>query len=71
MPGSAPPDRSAPPRLTSYDEERASYRPEVGDIYNPVIDIVERWAQESPDDIALVSLDGEGEVGRASCRERV
>jgi acetyl-CoA synthetase len=62
VPVSVPPDRSAPPRLTSYEDERASYRPEVPDVYNPVIDIVERWAQESPDDIALVSLDGEGEV---------
>jgi acetyl-CoA synthetase len=62
VPVSVPPDRSAPPRLTSYEDERASYRPEVPDVYNPVIDIVERWAQESPDDIALISLDGEGEV---------
>ncbi len=58
----ARPDRSAPPRLTSYEEERATYRPEVPDTYNPVVDIVERWAQESPDDVALVSLDGEGAV---------
>jgi acyl-coenzyme A synthetase/AMP-(fatty) acid ligase len=62
MPVTAPPDRSAPPRLTSYEEERGSYRPKVPETYNPVIDIVERWALESPDDVALVSLDGEGEV---------
>ena len=31
-------------------------------VVNPVIDIVERWADESPDDVALVSLDGEGGV---------
>lgn len=61
MPASLP-DRSAPPRLTSYEEERASYRVEVPDTYNPVIDIVERWAQEGPDDLALVSLDGQGDV---------
>ena len=54
------PDRSAPPRLTSYEDERASYRPELPDAYNPVIDIVERWAEEAPNDIALVSLDGRG-----------
>jgi acyl-coenzyme A synthetase/AMP-(fatty) acid ligase len=62
MPISAPPDRSAPPRLTSYEEERATYRPVIPDTYNPVIDIVERWAEESPDDVALVSLDGDGDV---------
>jgi acyl-coenzyme A synthetase/AMP-(fatty) acid ligase len=56
------PDRSALPNLADYAEERARYRPEVPAIYNPTIDIVERWAQERPDDIALVSLDGAGGV---------
>jgi acyl-coenzyme A synthetase/AMP-(fatty) acid ligase len=56
------PDRSAPPNLADYAEERARYQPEVPAIYNPTIDIVERWAQERPDDIALVSLDGAGGV---------
>jgi acetyl-CoA synthetase len=51
-----------PPRLTSYQEERTGYRPELPDAYNPVVDIVERWAQEAPDDMALISLDGAGEV---------
>jgi acetyl-CoA synthetase len=60
LPAPTLPDRSAPPRLTSYEHERATYRPEVPDAYNPVIDIVERWADEAPDDIALVSLDGRG-----------
>src|SRR5450755_3300022 len=61
---SAPPrpDRSAAPRLTSYEDERATYRIEMPETYNPVIDIVERWAHESPDDVALVSLDGGGAV---------
>ena len=63
MPAAATlPDRSAPPRMASYEEERASYRPEIPETYNPVIDIVERWAAESPDDLALVSLDGSGGV---------
>jgi acetyl-CoA synthetase len=56
------PHRSTPPRLSSYEEARANYRPEVPQIYNPVIDIVERWADEAPDDVALVSLDGGGDV---------
>jgi acetyl-CoA synthetase len=56
------PDRSAPPRLSSYEHERANFRLELPDVYNPVIDIVERWAEESPDDLALVSLDAAGDV---------
>jgi acetyl-CoA synthetase len=54
------PDRSAPPRLTDYEAERARYRAGVPDRFNPVVDIVERWAAEAPDDLALVSLDAEG-----------
>ena len=56
------PDRSAPPRLTSYEQERATFRIEVPDPFNPVIDIVERWAEESPNDLALVSLGPAGET---------
>ncbi len=62
MPPLTLPDRSARPRLTSYADERAKYRPEVPDVYNPVIDIVERWAEEAPDDVALLSLDDQGGV---------
>lgn len=57
-----PPDRAAPPRLTDYDRERQTYRVEVPERFNAVLDIVERWAQEAPDDMALVSLDGQGGV---------
>ena len=56
------PDRSAEPNLTSYEEARASYRPQVPDRFNPVVDIVERWASEAPDDLALLSLGPAGEV---------
>jgi acetyl-CoA synthetase len=56
------PDRTAPPRMQSYEEERQRFRPQVPDVYNPTIDIVERWGAEAPDDLALVSLDGSGEV---------
>jgi acetyl-CoA synthetase len=55
------PDRSSPPRLTSYEQERATFRIEVPDRFNPVIDIIERWADESPGDLALVSLGPAGE----------
>jgi acetyl-CoA synthetase len=55
-----PPDRTAAPRLESYEEERASFRIEVPDVFNPVIDIVEAWAAERPNDPALVTIDGDG-----------
>jgi acyl-coenzyme A synthetase/AMP-(fatty) acid ligase len=62
MPDHPRPDRTAPPRMTSYEEERASFRIDVPERFNPVIDIVERWAREAPDDLALVSLGPEGET---------
>jgi acyl-coenzyme A synthetase/AMP-(fatty) acid ligase len=51
-----------PPRLTDYEQERATFRIDVPERFNAVIDIVERWAQEAPEDMALVSLDGQGGV---------
>jgi acyl-coenzyme A synthetase/AMP-(fatty) acid ligase len=56
------PDRSAAPRLSDYERDRATYRIEVPETFNPVIDIVERWANEDPDDLALLTLDGTGNV---------
>lgn len=48
--------------MASYEEARASYRIDVPDDFNPVTHIVEMWAAEGPDDVALVSLDGAGEL---------
>lgn len=59
---STPPDRTAPPRLEDYEAERAAYRVEVPERFNAVVDIIELWAAEAPDDLALVSLDGAGNV---------
>lgn len=56
------PTRSDPPRLNDYEAERASYRVSVPERFNPVLDIIERWAAEAPQDMALVSLDGQGSV---------
>jgi acetyl-CoA synthetase len=56
------PGRSAEPRMRDYDAEKASFRLAVPAVFNPVLDIVERWAAEAPDDLALVSLDGGGGV---------
>jgi acyl-coenzyme A synthetase/AMP-(fatty) acid ligase len=48
--------------LADYEAEHASYRIEVPERFNPVIDIIERWATEAPQDTALVSLDAHGGV---------
>ena len=56
------PARDAAPRMLSYEDDRASYAPEVSERFNPVLAIVERWAREAPDDPALLSLDGSGGV---------
>ncbi|MCW2993870.1 MAG: AMP-binding protein [Conexibacter sp.] len=54
------PDRSTPPNLTSYEEARAAYHLALPERFNPVIDIIDAWAAESPDDLALVSLGPDG-----------
>jgi acetyl-CoA synthetase len=46
--------------MASYDAERESFALEVPQTFNPVIDVLEDWAQEAPDELALVSLDGQG-----------
>jgi acyl-coenzyme A synthetase/AMP-(fatty) acid ligase len=56
------PDRSAPPRMADYEEECATFTVDVPERFNPVIDIIERWAAEAPDDVALVSLGPKGET---------
>jgi len=56
------PARDCPPRLVDYDAERASYHIEVPDRFNAVLDIVEKWASEDPDALAVLSLDEAGEV---------
>ncbi len=56
------PGRDCVPRLTDLDAERASYRVEVPERFNAVLDIVETWAAETPDDLAILSVDGVGDV---------
>ena len=34
--------------MSSFEEERERYRPRVPETYNPVIEIVERWASVQP-----------------------
>lgn len=56
------PGRSAEPRMRDYVAESEGFRLAVPAVFNPVLEIVERWAEEAPDDLALVSLDGTGGV---------
>ena len=48
--------------MASYEEESASFRIDVPERFNPVVDILERWASEEPGVEALLSIDGEGEL---------
>jgi acetyl-CoA synthetase len=56
------PGRDVQPRLVSYEEERSRYRPVVPERFNPVLAIVEAWAAEDPNALALVSIDGDAEL---------
>ena len=51
------PARDCTPRLADLDAERASYRVEVPERFNAVLAIVEKWASEDPDALAVLSLD--------------
>jgi acyl-coenzyme A synthetase/AMP-(fatty) acid ligase len=64
------PGRDAPPNMTDYDAERASFRLEVPERFNFVADVLERRAGREPDDLALLSLDANGAVtARQTFRE--
>ena len=56
------PPRDCPPRLADYATEYRSFRLLAPERYNAVEAIVDTWAQEAPDDPAVLSLDGGGEV---------
>jgi acetyl-CoA synthetase len=56
------PDRATPPNLIDYEQARASYHLDLPERFNPVIDIIEAWAADAPDDLALVSLGPDGAV---------
>jgi acyl-coenzyme A synthetase/AMP-(fatty) acid ligase len=62
MSAAVTPGRDAPPRLADYDEARATFSLDVPERFNPVIAIVDAWAAEDPDALAVVSLGPAGEV---------
>jgi len=48
--------------MTSYEQERSTFHVDVPERFNPVIDIIETWRAQAPDDLALVSLGPNGET---------
>ncbi|WP_039936547.1 hypothetical protein [Streptomyces himastatinicus] len=48
--------------MTDYDAERARFHWEVPERFNAVLDILERRAEQSPDELALVTLRRDGGV---------
>ena len=58
----ARPARDCAPRLANIDAERAGYRVQVPERFNAALDIVETWASEDADALAVLSVDGTGEV---------
>jgi acyl-coenzyme A synthetase/AMP-(fatty) acid ligase len=48
--------------MASYERERETFSVSVPPQFNPVVDILEQWAAERPDQSALVSIDGSGHL---------
>jgi acetyl-CoA synthetase len=46
--------------LVDIDAERAAYRVAVPERFNAVVDIVDSWASEDPDALAVLSVDATG-----------
>jgi len=56
------PARDCTPRLRDIDAERAGYEVTVPERFNAVIDILDAWAAEEPDALAVLSVNGEGNI---------
>jgi acyl-coenzyme A synthetase/AMP-(fatty) acid ligase len=56
------PTRDAAPNFRDYARARQDFALAVPPRFNPVVDIIERWAAEDPSARALLSIDGTGEV---------
>ncbi|MGO9056063.1 MAG: acyl-CoA synthetase [Candidatus Binataceae bacterium] len=48
--------------MKSYEKERANYKVEVPERFNPVADILEQWNAEDPQAPALLSIGADGEL---------
>ena len=58
----ARPARDCPARLEDYEAECARYHVAAPQRFNAVLDIVDAWAAEDPDALAVLSLDGTGDI---------
>ena len=58
----ARPASDCTPRLADIDAERASYRIDVPERFNAVLAIVDAWASEDPDALAVLSVNAVGNV---------
>ena len=56
------PDRMAAPNLTDYETACREFVVEVPTRFNPVLNIVERWAAQEPEALAVLSIDASGAV---------
>ena len=56
------PTRDCAPRLTDLEAERTAFRIHVPERFNAVLDIVDTWAEEAPDALAVLSVDAVGEI---------
>ena len=56
------PARDCAPRLRDVDAEHGTYHVEVHERFNAVLDIVDAWASDEPDALAVLSVDAVGEV---------
>jgi acetyl-CoA synthetase len=56
------PDRKCAARLSNYDRERAFFSVRPPERFNPVVDILDRWAADDPNALCVVSVDGNGEL---------
>jgi acyl-coenzyme A synthetase/AMP-(fatty) acid ligase len=59
------PGRDVTPNMTDYEAERATFRLDVPERFNFVLDVLEKRAAATPDGLALLALDSAGsESGR-------
>ncbi len=48
------------PNMVDYDETRRTFRLDVPERFNYTLDVVDRWAADAPDKLALVAIEPDG-----------
>ena len=46
--------------MTDYEQTRATFELEVPDRFNYTVDVIDRWAAEAPDKLALIAVEPDG-----------